>query len=350
MKQKKIFTKADTDLLLKEPRDRDLFQQAWRAARERHGRDVTFYLPGMIRYGGLRGRYPAVSITGTRCRLQCEHCRGRLLEPMIPALTPELLMEKALRLRAKGAHGILLSGGSDPEGRLPWGPFAPAVGRIARGTGMVLTAHAGFPDARDASLLRDAGVRQALIDVMGDRHTARGVYHLPSLDRVIESLDALAEKGPPLAPHIVAGLDHGRIRAETGALEILRPYRLDCLVIVVLTPLPGTPMADVSPPEPLDVARLLARARILMPGVPLSLGCERPRDAKGRVLESLALRAGITRMGVWSEEAVAEARHLGLRPRFQATCCSLPYSAGFSFTARDAPGKQAPRESRESPR
>lgn len=312
------------------PEDRALFRQAWAAAREHHGNEVTFYLPGMIRWGDRRGRYPAVSITGRSCALQCDHCRGRLLEPMIPAGSPEAWREKALRLAGRGVHGILVSGGADAEGRLPWKRFAPSLRRIVRETGIRLTAHAGFPDAEDAGLLKGAGVRQALIDVMGDDETARRVYHLPSLFTVTRSLDALAGSGPDLAPHIVAGLYHGRIRGEPRALEILRDYAPAVLVVVVLTPLPGTPMASVPSPRPLEVARLIARARILLPDVPLSLGCERPRNREGTALEILALMAGVNRMAVWSEEALLEARRLGLTPRFQETCCSLPYRERFS--------------------
>ena len=234
MNKEKSITRSLPDPTFKDPKDRDLFQEAWHTARARHGTDITFYLPGMIRYGRHRGRYPALSITGTACRLQCEHCLGKLLEHMIPAATPEVWSEKARRLWRRGAHGILVSGGSDPDGRLPWKRFAPAMGRISRETGLVLTAHAGFPDSEDCGLLREAGVRQALIDVMGDDDTAREIYHLPSLRRVIESLDSLAESGPSLAPHIVAGLYYGRMRAETEALEILRGYDLDSLVIVIL--------------------------------------------------------------------------------------------------------------------
>ncbi len=249
---------------------------------------------------------------------------------MIPAQHPEVWVEKAQRLAENGAHGILISGGSDRRGNLPWKVFAPSIGLVARSTGLYLTAHTGFPDAEACGLLHQAGIRQALIDVMGDDETARAVYHLPSLDPVIRSLDALSESGIPLVPHIVAGLHYGRLGAETRALEILRAYRPAALVIVILTPLPGTPMASVSSPDPLDVARLIARARLLLPDVPLSLGCERPRDRRGSIVETLALRAGINRMAVWSEEAVLEAERLGLVPRFQATCCSLPYEPRFS--------------------
>lgn len=322
--------KATAPLLPMSSEDRALFQRAWDTTRAHHGSDVTFYLPGMIRYGRVRGRYPAVSLTGTWCELQCDHCRGKLLEPMIPVSGPSDLLEKATRLRDRGAHGLLLSGGADKDGRLPWRAYAEAIGRLDPKTGLFLSAHTGFPCTEDCRLLRASGVRQGLIDVMGDSDTAVGVYHLPGLDSVLHSMDAILESGLSLVPHIVAGLYYGELRGERRALEFVASRRPAALVFVVLTGLPGTPMVSVHPPSPLEVARLIAEARILMPDVPLSLGCERPRNRDGTLLESLALRAGITRMAVWSEEAVAQARVWGLVPRFQATCCSVPFRTDFS--------------------
>ena len=79
--------------------DRDLFREAWETTRANHTHDFTFYLPGMVRYGRDRGLYPAVSITGDRCRLLCEHCKGKLLDPMIGILDPEGLVETGKRLK-----------------------------------------------------------------------------------------------------------------------------------------------------------------------------------------------------------------------------------------------------------
>ena len=84
----------DTSLFKTHPsdEDRDLYRAAWETARANHGDIFTFYLPGMIRLGRQRGLYPAISITGTRCELQCEHCKGRLLEHMIKAKGPKELV------------------------------------------------------------------------------------------------------------------------------------------------------------------------------------------------------------------------------------------------------------------
>src|SRR5512136_584539 len=91
------------------------------------------------------------------------------------------------------------------------------------------------------------------------------------------------------------------------------------LVIVVLTPTKNTPMAGLRPPSPLEVVRLIAQARLMMPETPISLGCERPRN-----------REGITRMAVWSEEAIDDARALGLDLRCQKTCCSVGFKKEFA--------------------
>jgi len=310
--------------------DRGLFREAWKTAREYHGKDFTFYLPGMVRYGRERGRYPAVSITGNVCQLLCEHCKGKLLDPMIQVTEPDALIEKGKMLENAGAFGLLLSGGSDLKGRLPWPKYYEAITSLSRETRLYLSAHTGFPDRKTCIKLKKAGIKQALIDVMGDEETAERIYHLNGLKTVLESMDAISESGLQFVPHIVAGLMYGKIRAEYEALELIRRHQPSALVIVVLTPLKDTPMAHVSPPSPLEVARLIAKARLMMPGVSISLGCERPRNRDGLEMERLAVLAGANRMAVWSEEAVEVAEILGLKPRFQLTCCSLDFMDAFS--------------------
>jgi uncharacterized radical SAM superfamily protein len=248
---------------------------------------------------------------------------------MLKAESPERLDAMCQNFAKNGAHGILLTGGSDQKGRLPWKQYEATIKKIKDDTPLFLSAHTGFIEPPTAKSLKQAGVVQALIDVMGDEETATRVYHLSSLEQVHNALEGIKNSGLELIPHIVAGLYYGNIRAEYEALEIIRRYKPKALVIVVLTPLQGTPMFHVSPPSPLEIGRLIARARLTMPEVPISLGCERPRNRDGWVMEKLAIRAGVNRMAVWSDSAVQEAKNLDLKPRFQATCCSLSYRPEF---------------------
>jgi uncharacterized radical SAM superfamily protein len=248
---------------------------------------------------------------------------------MIQVNEPDALIRKAVYLQKRGAHGLLLSGGSDRLGRLPWAKYLDAIREIVETTGLYLSAHVGFPDLDTCRQLKKSGIRQALLDVMGDEETASEIYHLKGLQTVRDALESISQSGLQLAPHIVAGLHCGRMKGEEGALQMLSRHHPAVLVVVVLTALRGTPMAGITPPSPLEVARLIAKARLLMPHLPISLGCERPRNKEGMELEKLALRAGITRMAVWSEEAIEEASGLGLRPRFQPTCCSVDFAESF---------------------
>jgi len=325
--------KKDSDNRIQK-KDRDLFDQAWNVTRENHGNNFIFYLPGMIRYGKMRGLYPALSLTGDRCQLLCEHCKGLLLKPMIKAADPETLITKCLKLAHSGHLGVLLSGGSDLEGRLPWKKFYQAIHKIKTETDLFLSVHSGFLDFNTAVALKEAGVDQALIDVMGDEETAKKIYHLDSLQKVITSLENLFKSGLDVVPHIVAGLMYGKIHGEYNALHIISRFNPSSFVIVVLMPLKGTPMSGVLPPSPIEIARLIATARLMMPQTPISLGCERPRNKEGHIMEELSIYAGATRMAVWSKKTIDLASNLGLKPLFQPTCCSVPYREDYSNRLR----------------
>jgi len=313
-------------------KDIGLFHSAWKTARRNFGNQFTFYLPGMIRYGRKKGKYPGLSITGDSCDLQCDHCKGHILASMIGVSSPRELKSATLKLAGSGVHGILLTGGSDLNGRLPWNRYLEVIKETKDQCGIFLSAHVGFPDLESCCQLKKAGVSQALIDVIGDEETAVRVCHLGGIYRVSEALNAITQSGLSLIPHIVAGLYYGKIRAEYQALELVRHYQPEALVIVVITPLKDTPMAHVSPPSPVEIGRLIATARLSMPATPISLGCERPRNIQGRMMEKLAILAGATRMAIWSSETVNMALKLGLEPRFQATCCSLAFKEDFRFT------------------
>ncbi len=301
---------------------RDLLERAGELSRQVHGHAVTFYLPGMFHLDGRTGRYPAASITGPGCLLNCDHCSGRILEGMLPSRNPRDLVDLCLGLEERGQLGVLLSGGCNESGLLPWDTFLPAIREIKARTKLYVSAHCGLVDQETARALKDAGVDQALIDVIGDDETYQRVCHVPfGVDRIERSLQALALAGLPVVPHVVCGLDWGRIRGEMRAVDMIAAYPAQQVVFVSLMAIPGTPMGRVTSPSAEEVAIIIARARLAMPAVRMSLGCARRRgDSR---LETLAVDAGINRMALPSDEAVNHARGLGLTVRFQNTCCSV---------------------------
>jgi lipoyl synthase len=301
-----------------------LLARARTISRERFGKRITLYLPGMFVLDGERGRYPAISITGDHCRLRCDHCAGEILKPMPGATTPEALVELCLRLRDAGALGFLVTGGSDEQGRLPWDRFLGALAEVKKRTGLHLSVHSGMVDQDTALGLREAGVDQALLDVVGADETWQEVMHLEGGGALLRrSLDGLRRAGLQVVPHVVMGIHRGRILGERKALEILRDDPPSLLVWVALMPLPRTPMAS-TPPLPLEEAAcLLADSRVMFPDTEISLGCARPRGKYRQALERIAMEAGVNRIALYSDDTVDHARSLGLEVEMRGTCCSV---------------------------
>lgn len=269
--------------------DNARLERAGALSRRRFGQRVAFYLPGMFVRNGVCGQYPALSVTGVR--------------------------------------GVLLSGGCDGRGRVPWRTLLPAMARVKAETGLFVSVHCGLLDAAAALELKRAGVDQALVDVIGSAATYAQVYHLSDgQERLHRTLEALDAAGLPVVPHIIAGLHFGQLLGEGAALELLARKPPPLLVVVACMRLPGTDMAQARAITAEEVCGVLIRARELMPETEISLGCARPRNAD--VLEALALRAGVSRMALPSEETVDLARQLGLEPTFYKTCCSVRLGAG----------------------
>lgn len=287
------------------------------------GTTITFFLPGMFSYEGMQGKYPATTITGSRCKLQCTHCQGKILEKMIQTSTPDVLVKECQELHRKGMLGVLISGGCDENGALPWGPFLEAIRTIKETTGLFISVHSGLVNEEQALGLKAAGVDQALIDVIGDDETFQRVCHVPfGVDRIEKSMAALCNAGISMVPHIVCGLDNGRMNGEKQAVAMIARFPVTYLVIVSLMNIMSKTSLKFSLPEAEDVADVIAEARFQMPQTIISLGCARQRG--NRHLETLAIDAGINRMALPSDEAIEKARSYHLDVRFQKTCCSVP--------------------------
>ncbi len=312
----------------------ELQAAAWEARRTYHPDALIFAVPGAKRYEtehyrNTPHRFASVSLTGRRCALQCDHCRGRLLATMLPAPTPEALLDVGRRLLAQGCEGLLISGGAEMDGAVPLKPHLGAIAQL-KAWGLRVIVHTGLLDRETACGLKAAGVDQALFDVVGDAATIREVLHL---DRVpadyAATLTLLREVGVPVAPHVIVGLHYGQLRGELAALEMIRRIGADVVVLVVLRPLPRTPLGGTPPIEPEAVGRLAAVARLLNPTTPLTLGCARPSGPAKVEMERLAVLAGVNAVAYPDPATVRLAGELGLRTAFAESCCTLAVNAGL---------------------
>jgi len=292
---------------------------------------ASFYAPSFMHYRtssfcSKPNQFPTISVTGKSCALNCKHCGGKLLETMHPAKSPDALFALCSTLKQDGALGCLISGGCLPNGSVPLKQFIPAMGKIRRELGLTVIVHTGIVDAATAEALKNAGVDAALIDIIGSNETIKSIYSLNvTVEDYANSLKALDEVRLNFVPHVIVGLQNGKLQGEFNALQLIARYKPSALVIIAFMPIRSTAMALVKPPQPIDIARVTATARLMFPETPLALGCMRPKGKHRAETDVLCLKAGADAVAFPSEEAIQYAENQGYVLSFSSCCCSQIY-------------------------
>jgi uncharacterized radical SAM superfamily protein len=291
------------------------------------GKRICFYAPGFVHYENryfrsYRNAFPSISITGTFCSLNCAHCGGRLLETMLPATSPQMLIEACRKIKAKGAVGCLISGGCLPDGSVPIEKFIDAIAEAKR-LGLTVVVHTGLIDLDTARRLKSAEVDAVSIDIIGSEETMKEIYHVDApTEDYRQSLLALKSSGIHFTPHVLVGLHYGELRGELNALRMIAEYQPSALILIAFFPIRGTRMENVKPPSPETVADILVSARVMMPKVPIALGCARPKGKHRMKMDVLAVEAGVNAVAFPTIDGVEAAERLGLHITFSNLCCS----------------------------
>jgi uncharacterized radical SAM superfamily protein len=254
--------------------------RAWAVRRARFADEITWSQPLDT---------AVLSLTGGECALDCAHCGGHYLGGMRPVWEAE----------PDGATSCLISGGCDPSGRVPVLAHLERV-RAWR-QGRTMNWHVGFVSEGEMSRIASL-VDVVSFDFVGDEATIREVYGLEhTVDDYVRTYQLL------------------RRYAKT----LLQALGADGLVLLVFIPTPGTRYAEKEPPSPVEVADLMAEARLRFPEVPIYLGCMRPKGIYRNELDPLAVRAGLNVVVSPARPARELARELGLAEREIRECCVL---------------------------
>ncbi len=297
----------------------------------RHRDPITFYTPSFKKYCSSEigacnpNAWPAVSITGPKCSLQCDHCQAKVLEPMIPATTPSDLWALANSLVEQGAQGMLLTGGSTHRNEVEYGPFLPVVRRIKDALpNFRIACHTALMNAEAVFDMEQAGVDVAMLDVIGAQDTVTQVYHLRrAVDDFERTLESLASSSMQVVPHIVIGLHYGKLFGEWRALEMIARHAVDALVLVVAMPYYAPAKRAFESPNPHAVGRFFHTARQALPNTPLLLGCARPAGQDKLIMDSYAVMAGLDGIAYPGEGMLELAAKLRKTVTLGANCCAV---------------------------
>ena len=292
---------------------------------------INFYTPTFKTYatseiaGCGKSAWPAVSITGGDCELACDHCKAKILDPMIPARTPEALWRVANEQIIGGAQGMLLSGGSNRRNEVEYDRYYPVIRRVKDTfPEFKIALHTALTDPDIARRMEDSGIDAAMMDVIGAQDTISQVYHLKrSVDDFEHALEALVATSMKVVPHIVLGLHYGRFLGEWNALEIVARHKPAALVLVVVMPIYAPAARPFVTPDTRAVGRFFIDARERLPDIPLLLGCARPAGIVKSHIDAYAVMAGLNGIAHPADGMVELAARLGRETRVTPACCSI---------------------------
>ena len=322
---------AALDALEDAPLDRALVGELQRHAPRVVGRDLRFSTPTFKAYSSCdmdgcgKNSFPAFSVTAGGCALNCDHCQAKILEPMIPATSPEMLERKVRDMIAtQDLQGFLLSGGSTRKNEIRYERYYPVIERLKHDfPSLKIAIHSALLDAPRARSMAAAGVDTAMMDVIGAQETIREVYHLERPVADFEAtLAALCETTMEVVPHIVIGLHYGRILGEAAALDIVSRHRVHSLVLVVIMPFYAKP-GTFATPATSDIGRIFMEARTRIADRQVLLGCARPPGMHRRVTDAYAVMAGLDGIAFPADGALGVAHAIGRPAAQEHACCSM---------------------------
>ncbi|EZQ07021.1 MULTISPECIES: radical SAM protein [Acidianus] len=270
---------------------------------------IYFYAPALKKYEtdylSSSAGWNAISVTGTSCAFNCKHCGRRVLEGMADGSTDEKFAKELEEASKKG--GIIISGGSTPRGDVPIWKYSEILKRFSKN--LTIIAHTGIVKNREiARKFKEAGVKIALLDMVGDDETIRKVLGQPfTVSDYLNSFKYLKSEGMKVVPHVIMGLSKKGKEGDLHAISLLSEVNPDAIIIVGLMPMPETSYSLFSPPEPDHMIEGLSRARNNF-DVPVMLGCARPRGRRYLKVEQFAVDNEVDGIAFPEEETIEYAK------------------------------------------
>lgn len=256
-----------------------------------------------------------VSVTGTRCELNCPHCDGQYLRHM---RTPQTALSLA---RSGRFSSVLLSGGCDASGRVLTADHA-GVAQSFRDLGLRVNAHSGLLSAADMqALLPHIDVWS--VDFISDSEVTKIVNGYDPGQRHLALMHDLLAAGAKVVPHVCVGINAGLPSGEEESIDQLAALGAHTVALLAFIPAVGTPLASCPPPPVKRVTAILERAVRLFGGGSVTLGCMRPAGEYRRDLDVRAVEAGTGMIVSPHPAAVHRAQQLGLEIEWRGECCAL---------------------------
>ncbi len=312
------------DVLMKEDSSNieSLLSTAQKIKQENFGDQIRVYIPGT--------KFPAISITGNYCELNCEHCDRKYLNGMKPIKSKRELKSFLMAHYKQGGNGALISGGCLSDGSVPLINYLRTIKKVKERTDLIINTHTGLLNDNTAQKLAEAGIDIVSFDINMDQEIITNIYHLDKdINDYKKAISHLKHYGLNIVPHVCIGLHYGELKEELRSIQFIKEAEINpslIVFIVLIPPKNSKPNIKFKTPKPMDIAKILAITRIIFPKTEISLGCMRPRKKKRYSIEVNALKAGITRLEIPSKKALLNfwKEHPEIEYQFFSACCAVP--------------------------
>ena len=166
-----------------------------------------------------------------------------------------------------------------------------ALVAAVKGLGLQTCATLGMLEPRQALALRDAGLDYYNHNLDTAPEYYQDVVSTRQYQDRLDTLQAVRQAGISVCCGGIIGMGEAPVHRAglIAQLANLNPYP-DSVPINSLVPVPGTPLADSAPVDPLDFVRVIAVARITMPQARVRLSAG--RQQLGEAVQTLCFLAG----------------------------------------------------------
>lgn len=227
------------------------------------------------------------------CSEDCKFCSQSVYHqtntPVYPLLSTNEIVELAKKAEADGAKRVsLVTSGKGMEKDSDFPKILSALQAIISETSLQVCANLGTISLEQAKQLASIGIKRYAHNLETSERFYPSVCTTHSYAERIATVNAAREAGLELCTGGIIGLGESW-QDRIDMAFALRQLKVESVPINILNPLPGTELANVRPPKPLDILKTFAIFRFILPNVIIRPAGGREinlRDFQGSVMLS----------------------------------------------------------------
>ena len=247
----------------------DLFYAAHKVRRHFHGNKVTFCSILPSKFGN--------------CSEDCAYCAQSA--HFDTGIEPHKMMEpdevagacEDSRNRGASAFGIVNSGRG--PNKKEWPAVMDAVKKMKDVDGICHCATLGKLDESQARDLKEAGIRRINHNIETSREFFPEIVSTHSWQERVDTLKIAREAGLELCSGCIFGMGES-IEDRVSLAFSLKELNPSVTPVNFLYSIPGTPLSHVEPLKPLEILKIIATMRLILPRVDLKVGGGREKNLR----------------------------------------------------------------------